>query len=39
MLVVVSLLLAITLGAGAKAIPYTVPAIENVNGQGITLAM
>ena len=31
--------LAITLGAGATAQPYTIPAIENINGQAITLAM
>ena len=31
--------LAISLGVGAKAIPYTVSAIENINGQAITLAM
>ncbi|MDB5657218.1 MAG: nitrate transporter substrate-binding protein, partial [Tardiphaga sp.] len=31
--------LAISLGLGANAIPFTVPAIENINGQGITLAM
>jgi nitrate/nitrite transport system substrate-binding protein len=31
--------LAITLGAGAKPIPYTMPAVENINGQAITLAM
>jgi nitrate/nitrite transport system substrate-binding protein len=31
--------LAITLGVGAKPIPYTMPAVENVNGQAITLAM
>jgi nitrate/nitrite transport system substrate-binding protein len=31
--------LAITLGAGANPIPYTVPAIENINGQAITLAI
>ncbi|MDB5365558.1 MAG: nitrate transporter substrate-binding protein [Rhodospirillales bacterium] len=31
--------LAITLGAGAVATPWTVPAIENINGQAITLAM
>ncbi|OGA71792.1 MAG: nitrate ABC transporter substrate-binding protein [Betaproteobacteria bacterium RIFCSPLOWO2_12_FULL_65_14] len=30
--------LAITLGAGATAVPYTMPAVENVNGQAITLA-
>jgi nitrate/nitrite transport system substrate-binding protein len=31
--------LAITLGLGSTATPFVVPAIENVNGQGITLAM
>ena len=31
--------LAITLGAGAKPLPYTMPAVENINGQAITLAM
>ncbi|MGH6753987.1 MAG: CmpA/NrtA family ABC transporter substrate-binding protein, partial [Bradyrhizobium sp.] len=31
--------LAITLGLGANAVPFAVPAIENINGQGITLAM
>src|SRR6188474_986082 len=31
--------LAITLGAGSNPIPYTVPAIENINGQAITLAV
>ncbi len=31
--------LAITLGAGAQPIPYTVAAVENINGQAITLAM
>ncbi|HZM47888.1 MAG TPA: CmpA/NrtA family ABC transporter substrate-binding protein, partial [Burkholderiales bacterium] len=31
--------IAITLGAGSNAIPYTVPAIENINGQAITLAI
>jgi len=30
--------LAISLGVGATPTPYTVPAIENVNGQAITLA-
>ena len=30
--------LAISLGLGSQAIPFTVPAIENINGQGITLA-
>jgi nitrate/nitrite transport system substrate-binding protein len=31
--------LAITLGIGSNAIPYTAPAIENINGQAITLAL
>ncbi len=31
--------LAITMGVGATAIPYTMPAVENINGQAITLAM
>jgi nitrate/nitrite transport system substrate-binding protein len=31
--------LAITLGVGAKPIPYTMPAVENINGQAITLAI
>ncbi|MEQ1710248.1 MAG: CmpA/NrtA family ABC transporter substrate-binding protein [Hyphomicrobium sp.] len=31
--------LAISLGLGSTAVPFTVPAIENVNGQAITLAM
>ncbi len=31
--------LAITLGVGANAVPFTAPAIENINGQAITLAM
>ena len=31
--------LAITLGAGSTPIPYTVPAVENINGQAITLAV
>ncbi len=31
--------LAITMGVGSNAVPYTVPAIENINGQAITLAM
>src|SRR3954452_16484061 len=30
---------AISLGLGAQPIPFAVPAIENINGQGITLAM
>ncbi len=29
--------LALTVGAGAKATPYYMPAVENVNGQAITL--
>ncbi|MGE5526667.1 MAG: CmpA/NrtA family ABC transporter substrate-binding protein [Rhodospirillaceae bacterium] len=31
--------LAITMGVGARPLPYTVPAVENINGQAITLAM
>ena len=31
--------LAITLGAGASPVPYTMPAVENINGQAITLAI
>jgi nitrate/nitrite transport system substrate-binding protein len=31
--------LAITLGAGAQPMPYTMPAVENINGQAITLAI
>jgi nitrate/nitrite transport system substrate-binding protein len=31
--------LAITLGVGSNATPYTAPAIENINGQAITLAV
>ena len=31
--------LAITMGAGANPLPYTMPAVENINGQAITLAM
>jgi nitrate/nitrite transport system substrate-binding protein len=31
--------LAITLGVGSKPIPYTMPAVENINGQAITLAV
>ena len=31
--------IAISLGLGANAVPFTVPAIENINGQGITLAI
>jgi nitrate/nitrite transport system substrate-binding protein len=31
--------LAITLGAGASPIPWTMPAVENINGQAITLAV
>ncbi len=30
--------LAITIGAGSTAIPWTMPAVENINGQAITLA-
>lgn len=31
--------IAITMGAGANAVPYTMPAVENINGQAITLAV
>ena len=31
--------LAITMGAGSAAVPYYMPAVENINGQAITLAM
>ncbi|MET0631703.1 MAG: CmpA/NrtA family ABC transporter substrate-binding protein [Xanthobacteraceae bacterium] len=31
--------LAITLGAGSNPVPFTAPAIENINGQAITLAV
>ncbi|RED34460.1 nitrate/nitrite transport system substrate-binding protein [Rhodopseudomonas thermotolerans] len=31
--------LAITMGVGSNPIPYTMPAVENINGQAITLAM
>ncbi|MFM8675984.1 MAG: CmpA/NrtA family ABC transporter substrate-binding protein, partial [Burkholderiaceae bacterium] len=31
--------LAISVGAGASSVPYTMPAVENINGQAITLAM
>jgi nitrate/nitrite transport system substrate-binding protein len=31
--------IAITLGLGSQPVPFTVPAIENINGQGIALAM
>lgn len=31
--------LAITVGAGSNPLPYTVPAIENINGQAITLSV
>jgi len=31
--------LAIALGAGATPVPYTMPAVENINGQAITLAI
>jgi nitrate/nitrite transport system substrate-binding protein len=30
--------LAITMGAGSNPIPYVMPAVENINGQAITLA-
>src|SRR5690606_38278992 len=31
--------LALTVGAGSQPIPWTMPVVENVNGQAITLAM
>jgi nitrate/nitrite transport system substrate-binding protein len=31
--------IAITMGVGSNAVPYTVPAIENINGQAITLSV
>jgi nitrate/nitrite transport system substrate-binding protein len=31
--------IAISLGLGSPPVPFTVPAIENINGQGIVLAM
>ncbi|MDX2289178.1 MAG: CmpA/NrtA family ABC transporter substrate-binding protein [Hyphomicrobiaceae bacterium] len=31
--------LAITMGAGSNPIPYTMPAVENINGQAITLSI
>lgn len=31
--------LAISMGAGSNPIPYTMPAVENINGQAITLSM
>jgi nitrate/nitrite transport system substrate-binding protein len=31
--------IAITMGAGSRPLPYTMPAVENINGQAITLAM
>jgi len=31
--------IAITLGVGSNAIPYSAPAIENINGQAITLSI
>src|SRR5690606_33556653 len=31
--------IAITMGAGSNPIPYTMPAVENINGQAITLAL
>jgi len=31
--------LAITLGAGSNPIPFTMPAVENINGQAITLSV
>ena len=30
--------LAITLGVGSQSVPYVMPAVENINGQAITLA-
>ncbi len=29
--------LAITIGAGSQAVPYVIPAVQNINGQAITL--
>jgi len=31
--------IAISLGVGSRPIPYTMPAVENINGQAITLAV
>ncbi len=31
--------IAISMGAGSNAIPYTMPAVENINGQAITLSI
>jgi len=31
--------LAISLGAGSTSVPWTMPAVENINGQAITLSM
>lgn len=31
--------LAISMGVGSNPVPYTIPAIENINGQAITLSM
>src|SRR6476646_2799475 len=31
--------IAITMGVGSNPIPYTMPAVENINGQAITLAV
>jgi nitrate/nitrite transport system substrate-binding protein len=31
--------IAISIGAGSRPIPYTMPAVENINGQAITLAI
>lgn len=31
--------IAITIGAGSQPIPYTMPAVENINGQAITLSV
>ena len=31
--------IALTMGAGSNPVPYTMPAVENINGQAITLAL
>ena len=31
--------LSLTLGAGSPSVPYLMPAVENINGQAITLHM
>src|SRR5262249_58733509 len=31
--------LAISMGAGSNPVPYTMPAVENINGQPITLSI